>query len=117
MITATAITLIRAENLLDITFSDGTTTSLPAEYLRIESPSAEVQGHAQAEKKLVPGKRHVAITAIEPVGNYAIRLTFSDGHDTGIFSWDILHRLGQEYHHRWSAYLARLQNAGQTRDP
>jgi len=117
VITPTDIRLIRAENLLTITFSDGTTTSLPAEYLRIESPSAEVQGHSQAEKKLIPGKRHIAITAIEPIGNYAIRLTFSDGHDTGIFSWDILHRLGQEYQTRWPAYLAALQNAGQTRDP
>jgi len=117
VITATNITLIRAKNLLNIAFSDGTATSLPAEYLRIESPSAEVQGHSAAEKKLVPGKRDVAITAIEPVGNYAIRLTFSDGHDTGIFSWDILARLGQEYDARWSAYLTRLQNAGQTRDP
>jgi len=110
VITAQNITLIRAENLLRITFSDGVTHNLPAEFLRIESPSAEVQGHSQAEKKLVAGKR------IEPVGNYAIRLTFSDGHDTGIFSWDFLHRLGAEYQTRWSAYLARLQIAGQTRD-
>ncbi len=116
MITAQNITLIRAENLLRITFSDGVTHNLPAEFLRIESPSAEVQGHSQAEKKLVAGKRQVGITAIEPVGNYAIRLTFSDGHDTGIFSWDFLHRLGHEYETRWSDYLARLQIAGQTRD-
>ncbi len=115
MITPTDIKLLRAENLLEITFSDGFTAALPAEFLRIESPSAEVQGHGPDQRVLVAGKRDVAITKIDPTGNYAIRLTFSDGHDTGIFSWDYLHRLGKEYPNRWAAYLKRLEAAGVTR--
>ncbi len=111
MISPEEIKLHRAENLLEIAFSDGFVATLPAEFLRIESPSAEVQGHSPDQRVLVAGKRDVAITKIEPTGNYAIRLTFSDGHDTGIFSWDYLHRLGQEYPHRWSAYLKRLEAA------
>ncbi len=109
MITPTDILLRRAENLLEIKFSDGTAASLPAEYLRVESPSAEVQGHTPEQRQLVAGKRDVGITGIEPTGNYAIRLIFSDGHNTGIFSWDYLHRLGQEYPHRWAAYVKRLE--------
>jgi DUF971 family protein len=116
VITPIAITLRRAENRLDISFDDGTAASLPAELLRVESPSAEVQGHNPAEKKLVAGKRRVGIAAIEPVGNYAVRLSFSDGHDTGIFSWDLLHRLGQEQAALWSNYLQRLRDAGLSRD-
>ncbi len=116
MITPTEIKLRRAENILIITFDDGTTASLPAEYLRVESPSAEVQGHSPEQRQLVSGKRHVAITTIEPTGNYAIRLIFSDGHDTGIFSWDYLHRLGQEYAERWAKYLALLEGSGLKRD-
>ncbi len=112
MITATEIELRRAENLLEVTFSDTSKASLPAEYLRVESPSAEVQGHSPAERQLVAGKANVGITTIEPVGNYAIRLIFSDGHDTGIYSWDLLHRLGREQTQRWAAYLKRLSAAG-----
>jgi len=112
VITPTDILLRRAENLLRLTFDDGSTASLPAEYLRVESPSAEVQGHGPDQRQLVPGKRHVSITGLEPTGNYAIRLIFSDGHDTGIFSWDYLHRLGQEYPERWAKYLGLLQEAG-----
>ncbi len=112
MITPTDILLRRAENLLEIKFADGTAANLPAEYLRVESPSAEVQGHTPEQRQLVAGKRDVGITGIEPSGNYAIRLMFSDGHNTGIFSWDYLHRLGQEYPHRWAAYLKRLDAAG-----
>jgi DUF971 family protein len=115
VITATDIKLRRAENLLDVSFADGAFFSLPAEYLRVESPSAEVQGHSAAEHQLVPGKSQVAIANIEPVGNYAIRLIFSDGHDTGIYSWDILHRLGREHPQRWAAYLKRLTAAGLSR--
>jgi DUF971 family protein len=115
VITPTEIKLLRAENLLQITFSDGARASLPAEYLRVESPSAEVQGHGAGQRQLVTGKRNVAITAIEPTGNYAIRLTFSDGHNTGIYSWDILHKLNQEHATRWADYLARLEAAGQGR--
>lgn len=116
MITPTEIKLRRAENLLVLTFDDGTTASLPAEYLRVESPSAEVQGHNPDQKQLVAGKRHVGITGLEPTGNYAIRLIFSDGHDTGIYSWDYLHQLGREQTIRWRRYLARLEAAGLSRD-
>jgi DUF971 family protein len=116
VITPVEIKLRRAENVLTISFDDGTTATLPAEYLRVESPSAEVQGHSPDQRQLVPGKRHVAITGIEPTGNYAIRLIFSDGHDTGIFSWDYLHRLGQEYGERWTKYLGLLEGAGLKRD-
>jgi DUF971 family protein len=115
VITPTEIKLLRAENLLEVTFSDGFTASLPAEFLRVESPSAEVQGHSPDQRVLVAGKRDVGITKIDPTGNYAIRLTFSDGHDTGIFSWDYLHRLGKEYPNRWPAYLKRLEAAHLTR--
>jgi DUF971 family protein len=115
LIEPTEIKLRRAENLLEITFSDGVLASLPAEYLRVESPSAEVQGHTPDQRQLVSGKRDIAITAIEPTGNYAIRLTFSDGHNTGIFSWDYLYRLGREHPQRWAAYLKRLAEAKQSR--
>lgn len=114
-VTVTEIKLRRAENLLDVTFSDQARFSLPAEYLRVESPSAEVQGHHAGEHVLVAGKSAVAITNIEPVGNYAVRLFFSDGHDTGIYSWDILHRLGREQPQRWAAYVKRLNAAGLAR--
>ena len=110
------IRLRRAENRLDVTFQDGICAALPAEYLRVESPSAEVQGHGLAEKRLVAGKRAVGIGAIEPIGNYAIRLTFSDGHDTGIYSWAYLKRLGGEQTSRWPAYLQALERAGLSRD-
>jgi len=116
VITPVDILLRRAENVLIVTFDDGITATLPAEYLRVESPSAEVQGHSPDQRQLVPGKRHVSITGLEPTGNYAIRLIFSDGHDTGIFSWDYLYRLGQEFSERWPRYLALLQEAGLKRD-
>ncbi len=98
----------RAEKLLEVTFDDGALISLPAELLRVESPSAEVQGHRPEQKMLVTGKREVTITAIEPVGNYAIRLVFSDGHDTGIFSWDYLRLLHDKQSQLWPAYLAAV---------
>lgn len=98
----------RAEKLLEVTFDDGALIALPAELLRVESPSAEVQGHRPEQKMLVTGKREVTITAIEPVGNYAIRLVFSDGHDTGIFSWDYLRLLHDEQNQLWPAYLAAV---------
>ncbi len=116
MIQPTEIKLVRAENLLEVTFADGFAARLPAEYLRVESPSAEVQGHNPDQRVLVAGKRRVGITGLEPTGNYAIRLIFSDGHETGIYSWDYLHRLGREQPERWTAYLARLQTAGLSRD-
>jgi DUF971 family protein len=111
----TEIRLIRAERLLDITFADGTHFALPAEYLRVESPSAEVQGHSPDQRQLVSGKQTVGITAIEPNGHYAIRLTFDDGHSSGIYTWDYLHRLGREQTHRWAAYLKAIDAASLTR--
>jgi len=112
-----SITYNRGERQLRINFEDGTTFSLPAEYLRVESPSAEVQGHGAATKVLVPGKRLVSIRAIEPVGQYAIRIIFDDGHDTGLFSWNYLHELGQQQQARWSQYEQRLREQGLKRDP
>jgi DUF971 family protein len=104
----TEIRLRRSERVLEVAFDDGSRFTLSAEYLRVESPSAEVQGHSPAERRLVSGKRHVGITALEPVGNYAVRLIFDDRHDTGIYSWDYLQRLGREQASRWQAYLAEL---------
>lgn len=111
------IRLIRAEKRLELDFADGARFSLPAEYLRVESPSAEVQGHSPAERKTVAGRRHVGIMGVEPVGHYAIRLLFDDLHDTGIYSWDYLHRLGREQAARWAAYLDALASKGLSRDP
>lgn len=114
---ATEIRLNRAERRLEVEFDDGARVSLPAEYLRVESPSAEVQGHSPDQRQTVAGKRMVGIATIEPVGNYAVRLIFDDRHDTGIFSWDYLHALGREQEPRWAAYLAALAAKGLSRDP
>jgi DUF971 family protein len=107
----------RASRILHVSFAGGTTFALPAEYLRVESPSAEVQGHGPDQKKLVTGRREVGISGIEPVGNYAVRLIFDDRHDTGIYSWDYLAELGRDHAARWAAYLAALDRAGLRRDP
>ena len=109
--------LRRAEKRLDVEFDDGSRFSLPAEYLRVESPSAEVQGHNPSQKQIVAGRRHVGILAIEPVGNYAIRIKFDDLHDTGIYSWTYLYELGREQDKRWRAYLAELDKRGLSREP
>lgn len=101
---------------LTVTFDGGERFALPAEYLRVESPSAEVQGHSAAQKQLVPGKRHVRIESLEPVGNYATRIVFDDGHDTGLYSWDYLHELGREQNARWAAYLSELRRKGASRE-
>ena len=93
---------------LAITFDNGTSFDLPAEYLRVTSPSAEVQGHSPAERKTVGGKREVRILSVVPVGNYAVKLVFDDGHDTGLYSWTYLHQLGAEYDTKWQGYLAEL---------
>ena len=90
---------------------------LPAEYLRVESPSAEVQGHGPSQKKIVSGRRHVKITAVEPVGHYAIRIVFDDKHDSGIYSWSYLRELGDGYAEKWAAYQAALLYRGLSRDP
>lgn len=113
----TEIRYISAQKRLEIDFDDGRRFSLPAEYLRVESPSAEVQGHNRSEKKTVPGRRHVGIMEIEPVGSYAIRLKFDDLHSTGIYSWDYLYKLGLEQESLWSAYLESLAEKGLSRDP
>lgn len=108
----TAITLHRASRVLEVAFDDGSQHRLPAEYLRVESPSAEVQGHGPGQKVLVAGKRDVAIDAVEPVGRYAVALRFSDGHSSGLFTWPYLHQLGREHAARWAAYEAALAAAG-----
>ena len=104
-----------AEKILDIAFDDGSRFSLPAEYLRVESPSAEVQGHGPGQKKLVSGRRHVGIMKIEPVGNYAVRIFFDDLHDTGLYSWEVLHQLGREQAERWAEYERALAAEGLSR--
>src|SRR5579875_2291237 len=106
------IRLKKAEKRLEIDFDDGRTFSYPAEYLRVESPSAEVQGHGPGQKQIVAGRRHVGIMTVEPVGHYAVRLIFDDLHDTGIYSWEYLHELGREQDARWQAYLNELASRG-----
>lgn len=109
--------LKRAEKVLEISFEDGSHFRLPAEYLRVESPSAEVQGHGPGQKTIVAGCADVGIVAIEPVGNYAVRITFDDRHDTGIYSWSYLYQLGVEYEERWRRYLEALAERGLSRRP
>ena len=101
---------------LAVAFDGGDSFELSAEYLRVMSPSAEVQGHSAAERKTVGGKENVAIIQVEPVGNYAVRLVFDDMHSTGIYSWRYLHELGKEYDTRWAEYLAELEAKGLKRD-
>jgi DUF971 family protein len=109
--------LRRAERRLDIEFDDGKRFSLPAEYLRVESPSAEVQGHGPGEKIIVAERAQVGILDLEPVGNYAVRIKFDDLHDTGLYSWDYLYQLGVEHDKRWRDYLAALAAKGLSREP
>ena len=113
---ATDIAYVRQTKILTVTFDDGRAFDLSAEYLRVESPSAEVQGHSPDEKRLVAGKRHVAILGIEPVGNYAIRIIFDDGHDSGFYTWNELYRLGDDMRQIWSSYQAQLLLAGLERE-
>jgi DUF971 family protein len=110
------IRLSKSKDSLFVKFDNGYETTLTAELLRVESPSAEVQGHGSGQKTTPAGKANVTISVIEPVGNYAIRISFSDGHDTGLFSWDILHDYGQRQQQLIDDYLARLAAAGQRRD-
>lgn len=111
------IRYVSSEKRLEITFDDGQRVSLPAELLRVESPSAEVQGHGPGQKQIVSGRRHVGIMSIEPVGSYAIKIMFDDLHDTGIFSWDYLYKLGEEQESLWTDYLRNLEARGLSRDP
>ena len=109
------IRLRTRSRLLEVSFDDGTRFELPAEYLRVHSPSAEVQGHGVEVGVLVTGKERVGIRAVEPVGHYAVRLVFDDGHDTGLYTWKYLHELGTQRQARWQQYLQRLEHAGVVR--
>jgi DUF971 family protein len=112
----TEIRLSADRRVLNVAFEDGARYALPAEYLRVSSPSAEVQGHSPLERKVIGGKRAVAILAVEPVGNYAVKLGFDDMHDTGIYGWGYLHTLGREYETRWNTYLGELAERGLDRE-
>ena len=112
-----AIRLHQASRLLELSYADGTHYSLSCEYLRVYSPSAEVRGHGAGQETLQTGKRLVTITRIETVGNYALQFHFSDGHDSGIYSWEYLHELCRDQQRRWTDYLARLTLAGASREP
>lgn len=111
----TEIKLHQKSRVLEIAFDDGRSFRLPYEFLRVFSPSAEVRGHGPGQEVLQVGKREVDIRHVEPVGSYAIQPTFSDGHDTGIYSWDYLYELGVEQDARWAAYLEKLEAAGKSR--
>jgi len=112
----TEIKLHQKSRVLEIAFADGKTFQLPCEFLRVYSPSAEVRGHGPGQEVLQTGKMEVGITHIEPVGTYAIQLVFSDGHDTGIYSWDLLYQYGLNQEEMWQQYLSRLAQAGASRD-
>jgi DUF971 family protein len=112
----TEIKLHQASRMMELSFADGTNFRLPYEFLRVYSPSAEVRGHGPGQETLQVGKREVTIAEIEPVGHYAIRPKFSDGHDTGIYSWDYLYDLGERQSTLWEQYLARMASAGASRD-
>ncbi|MBU7573442.1 MAG: DUF971 domain-containing protein [Hydrogenophaga sp.] len=111
-----SITLHQQSRVLEIGFSDGSEFKIPFELMRVYSPSAEVQGHGKGQEVLQTGKREVGVLALEPVGNYAVQPTFSDGHSSGIFSWDYLYFLGSKQADLWAEYLERLQAAGVERD-
>ena len=112
----TEIKLHRSSRILEITFADGQVFKLTCELLRAYSPSAEVRGHGPGQEVLQVGKREVGIDAIEPVGTYAVKLVFSDGHDTGLYTWSYLHELGRNHDRLWQTYLDRLEQAGASRD-
>ena len=113
----TELRLANDRKVLSVTFDSGERFALDAEYLRVVSPSAEVQGHSPDERKTVPGKRNVAILEVRPVGNYAVRLVFDDLHSTGIYSWDYLFELGRSRQRKWQEYLDELASKGLSRDP
>jgi DUF971 family protein len=113
----TELRLAKDRRSLAISFEDGASFTLPAEYLRVESPSAEVQGHNPDERITVGGKREVGIMEVNPVGNYAVRLVFDDLHSTGIYSWEYFHQLGREYDVRWARYLEELEAKKLSREP
>lgn len=113
----TEITLHQGSRVMELCFDDGTRFELPYEFLRVFSPSAEVKGHGPGQEVLQVGKRDVRIASLEPIGNYAIKPVFSDGHDSGLYSWDYLYMLGQRQDELWQDYLQRLEAAGASRDP
>ncbi len=113
----TEITLHQQSRRLEISFNNGASFSLPYEFLRVHSPSAEVRGHGPGQEVLQKGKENVNIDSIEPVGSYAVQPTFSDGHNTGIYSWDYLYQIGLDQDSMWATYLQRLQEAGISREP
>jgi len=113
----TELKLKKRSCLLEASFSDGARFELAAEYLRVHSPSAEVAGHGDGERLLVVGKERVSIDSVEPVGRYAVRLIFDDGHATGLYTWPILYELGSKYEGNWRRYLERLDEAGHQRSP
>lgn len=113
----TEIKLHQQSRMLEVAFNDGSRFNLPCEYLRVFSPSAEVRGHGPGQEVLQVGKKNVEIKAIEPVGQYAVVLVFSDGHDSGIYSWDYLYDLGKKQDFYWQAYLRRMDEAGASREP
>jgi DUF971 family protein len=112
----TEIVLHQASRVLEVSFADGTVYRLPCEFLRVHSPSAEVRGHGPGQEVLQVGKKDINITAIEPVGAYGVRLVFTDGHDTGLYSWDYLQQLGMNQDRLWQDYLTRLGKAGASRE-
>ena len=112
----TGLTLHQQSKIMEVSFEDGNTFRIPFELLRVYSPSAEVQGHGPGQETLQTGKRHVGITALEPVGHYAVQPTFDDGHDSGIFSWEYLHFLGSQQDELWKEYEQRCEKAGVSRD-
>ncbi len=114
--TPQALTVHAQSRVLEISFSDGASFRIPFELMRVYSPSAEVQGHGEGQEVLQTGKRTVTLQSLEPVGNYAVQPTFSDGHNTGIFSWDYLYHLGVQEAALWAQYESRLQTAGRDRD-
>ncbi|MBE65607.1 MAG: 1-(5-phosphoribosyl)-5-((5-phosphoribosylamino)methylideneamino)imidazole-4-carboxamide isomerase [Gammaproteobacteria bacterium] len=115
--TPTEVKLRRQSNTLELSYSDGSQLEFSSEFLRVHSPSAEVRGHGKGQEVLQTGKRLVKLKNVEPVGNYAVKLEFDDGHNTGIFSWDYLISIGRDKKTLWDDYLLKLQQAGKTRDP
>jgi DUF971 family protein len=113
--TPTEILLHKQSRIVEISYDDGKSFRLPCEYLRVYSPSAEVRGHGPGQEVLVAGKQDVTIINVEPMGHYAVRFDFDDGHDTGIYSWDYLHELGTDYQLNWQRYLDALERAGRSR--
>ena len=111
-----SIKLHRKSRVLEVGYADGSRYELACEYLRVFSPSAEVRGHGQEEPTLIGGKRNVNVERVEPVGQYAVRLVFDDGHNTGLYSWDVLEELGRDQPQNWSRYLQRLEEMKMSRD-